>query len=155
MESGYDWINGEGKPPTMTENLTVMCKPDFSAMKRGVEKPCLWKCSRVTWKVKDHDLKSIVGEQEDLNQGMFLIHHLLSLHLFDEELWKVLWFQFLLNIKSVNEGFVLIVADINFCFAFCAPTWRGFLLWRHLYLKYVQVLFCSFIESIFYGTQCV
>ena len=34
-------MNDEGKPPTMTENLTVMCKPDFSAMKRGVEKPCL------------------------------------------------------------------------------------------------------------------
>ena len=77
--------------------------------------------------------KIIVEDQDDLNQGMFLIHHLLSLHLFDEELWKALWLELLLHVERVNKRLIFVVADIDFGFTLCTSARCGFLLWRHVF----------------------
>ena len=101
--------------------LTVMCKPDLSGIKRGVENPCLWKCSSVTCEIF---MDMIILDKKLLD--------LFASHLFDEELWKALWLELLLHVERVNKRLIFVVADVHFGFTLCTSARCGFLLWRHV-----------------------
>ena len=104
--------------------LTVMCKPDLSGIKRGVENPCLWKCSSVTCKVF---MEIMILDKISCFLDLF------ASHLFDEELWKALWLELLLHVERVNKRLIFVVADIDFGFTLCTSARCGFLLWRHVF----------------------
>ena len=102
--------------------LTVMCKPDLSGIKRGVENPCLWKCSSVTCEIF---MDMIILDKKLLD--------LFASHLFDEELWKALWLELLLHVERVNKRLIFVVADVHFGFTLCTSARCGFLLWWHVF----------------------
>ena len=104
--------------------LTVMCKPDLSGINRGVENPCLWKCSSVTCEIF---MDIIILDKKLLD--------LFASHLFDEELRKALWLELLLHVERVNKRLIFVVADVHFGFTLYTSARCGFLLWRHVFFS--------------------